>query len=630
MLFGLNTLDKTIIEYLTEIESEIQDHDTLLILDTNIIAYLYKLHHGARAEFYNWTNPLKTQNRLAIPAWVANEYFNRVKENKLNEFTPKSKDPEQVKKSLDDMAKTLSLYLDDKVLSAIGKSTSDRFTFLNSFKNYVKGLDEYLPAFKYSFSPEDIHQEIIENLSGEILKSNIADLCNKASIVAVSRFEHRLPPAYMDEAKSKNKYGDLIIWFELLEHSRVNVEKYTKVIFLTNDVKADWVYAPQNVLFETKGERKSIPNKQPTVKIIDPRLVLEFENYVGHTNIRILDFPTLVQALSQKNPANYEQLASAIQADVDIIEIDVDGYGVESKESTGVVNNSLTSESNHELPESSAVDKGIVTVETTNLEMVTTDLNYSSIALQDTTYVYDINSKIDGVVEELKSYNWYIQNPAITRIISLNDESFSRDSWFVLGRNIYQAAVGNSQRAFEFIDNLERNLDKFSDEVAIHLLAGMVYEIYFDSKGEFRDKLKARFFENPLKALLIEKYEIIRGFLTRQLSSHFEKLSYMPGTSDPIALDLKCVSEGKEAPSYKITSVLLKGKELLKLIDENSSINYWEITDTKSTTAIKIKKNVSNCKAIIFDLIELKIDPSEITIDQNLNIDENYYIHYST
>lgn len=81
MLFGLNTLDKTIIEYLTEIESEIQDHDTLLILDTNIIAYLYKLHHGARAEFYNWTNPLKTQNRLAIPAWVANEYFNRVKEN---------------------------------------------------------------------------------------------------------------------------------------------------------------------------------------------------------------------------------------------------------------------------------------------------------------------------------------------------------------------------------------------------------------------------------------------------------------------------------------------------------------------------------------------------------------------
>lgn len=319
------------------------------------------------------------------------------------------------------MAKTLSLYLDDKVLSAIGKSTSDRFTFLNSFKNYVKGLDEYLPAFKYSFSPEDIHQEIIKNLSDVILKSSITDLCNRASLEAGSRFEHRLPPAYMDEGKPKNKYGDLIIWFELLEHSRVNVEKYTKVIFLTNDVKADWVYAPQNVLFETKGERKSIPNKQPTVKIIDPRLVLEFENYVGHRNIRILDFPTLVQALSQKNPANYKQLASAIQADVDMIEIDVDSSDVDSKESAGVVINSLTSESDHEPPESSSLDKDIVTVESTKSEIETTALTYSSAALQDATYVCNMNSKIDGVIEELKSHNWYIQNPAIKKIISLND-----------------------------------------------------------------------------------------------------------------------------------------------------------------------------------------------------------------
>lgn len=630
MLFGLNTLDKTIIEYLTEIESEIQDNKTLLILDTNIIAYLYKLHHGARDEFYKWTNLLKTKNRLVIPAWAANEYFNRVKENKLNEFTTKSKNPEQVKKSLEEMTNILSLYLDDKLLLDIGKPASDRSTFLNSFRSYVKGLDEYLPVLTYSFSPEDIHQEIIKNLSDVILKSSITDLCNRASLEAGSRFEHRLPPAYMDEGKPKNKYGDLIIWFELLEHSKANIKKYSTVIFLTNDIKADWVYAPQNILFETKGKRKSIPNKQPTIKIIDPRLVLEFENYVGHANIRILDFPTLVQSLSQKNPTNYEQLASAIQADVDMIEIDVDNSGVESKESTGVVINSLTSESDHELPELGAVDKDIVTVESTKSELETTALTYSSVALQDATYLCNLNSKIDGIIEELKSHNWYIQNPAINKIISLNDEHFSSDSWFVLGRNVYQAADGNSQRAFEFVDNLEHNLHKFSDAVSIHLLAGIVYEIYFDRNGEFRDRLKVRFFENPLKALLIDKYESIRSFLTSQLSPHIEKLSYIPGTKDSIALDLKCVSECKEVPSFKITSVLINGKELLKQIVQNSSINYWAITDTKSTTPIKIKRNVSNCRAIIYDLIELKIDPSEITIDQNLNIDDNYYIHYST
>jgi len=74
VLFGHNIYPKTIEEHLDNIAHLLKNEKTLFFLDTNILAYLYKLHEAARQEFYDWAEPLVKSNRLKIPMWSAQEY----------------------------------------------------------------------------------------------------------------------------------------------------------------------------------------------------------------------------------------------------------------------------------------------------------------------------------------------------------------------------------------------------------------------------------------------------------------------------------------------------------------------------------------------------------------------------
>ena len=98
-------------------------------------------------------------------------------------------------------------------------------------------------------------------------------------------------------------------------------------------------------------------------------------------------------------------------------------------------------------------------------------------AIQDRLYPADARSEINAIIRALKSHNWYTLNPAVVKIRILRSEQYPASSWFVLGRNLYQAAYGNSQKALEFMAALEAQLGQFPPETAQHLLAGMLYEI---------------------------------------------------------------------------------------------------------------------------------------------------------
>src|SRR5690606_39949889 len=67
----------------------------------------------------------------------------------------------------------------------------------------------------------------------------------------------------------------------------------------------------------------------------------------------------------------------------------------------------------------------------------------------------------------------------------------SSDLWFVLGRNIYQAACGNAQKALEFIRDIDIQLARFPEEIANHILSGALFEVYFDGQGVLRSESKS-------------------------------------------------------------------------------------------------------------------------------------------
>ncbi|EKG33933.1 PIN-like domain-containing protein [Pseudomonas avellanae] len=619
-MFGYHQIDKTMDEHIREIADLALSAQTLIILDTNILAYLYKLHEAARQEFFAWSDAAVLNERLAIPAWAASEYLSRVTGKNLESYTPKSKEPTQIKKALENLHQTAALFVDDNILHRTSFQ-GDRLAYINGFRAAIEELEKHLGVFKHQFDAGTIHQQIQDHLSSCILDSDLSSLCTRAAHEGAARFEHRMPPGFKDGNKDENPYGDLIIWYEILEKSNAASAQFPKVLFVTNDEKSDWVYAPKMRSQIVRDVRKSVGNSAPEIKIIDPRLVSEFKRKTGHPDITICTLATLIEGLSRSNGTEFSQLAAAIQVNTQELLVDTTVITEVENEAT------VAPEEEPHTPEADAGNE-IVADEAPAMEEVELRLQYSQEALADALYQVDAPSTINEIIDELKSHNWYTQNPAMLKISSIRDEEFPPSSWFVLGRNIYQAACGNSQKAMEFMGNLESRLAHFPEETAKHMLAGMLFEIYFDAHGQIRETLKFGYAEKPLSLVTKQEYSDVVVFILSKLEPHVGRLKFLPGevarkhvviTSTPVER-----AEGEDSEEIsELNSVTLDGVELMDDIPEPQGDGLWRhLLHTRTLYINRIRERISEELAIPKWALEIETAPP-IASDRKLLIPGN-------
>lgn len=67
----------------------------------------------------------------------------------------------------------------------------------------------------------------------------------------VVRYDEKIPPGYGDRDKNKNKFGDLIIWKELMKKSCVEKKP---ILFITRDKKDDWFNISDNEIVGVREE----------------------------------------------------------------------------------------------------------------------------------------------------------------------------------------------------------------------------------------------------------------------------------------------------------------------------------------------------------------------------------------
>lgn len=104
-------------------------------------------------------------------------------------------------------------------------------------------------------------------------------------------------------------------------------------------------------------------------------------------------------------------------------------------------------------------------------------------------------------ISDLKSSNWYSQNPVVEAVIALGIEEInSLDSGFLvnLGRNILQAADGGAREAEAFVSSLYKNEFKESP----YLVEGIFLETFINENKKFRFK---RYLHEALKAVVISE-----------------------------------------------------------------------------------------------------------------------------
>ncbi|MBS5413355.1 MAG: caspase family protein [Bacteroides thetaiotaomicron] len=257
------------------------------------------------------------------------------------------------------------------------------------------------------------------------------------------------------------------------------------------------------------------------------------------------------------------------------------------------------------------------------------NLPYKKEYIADESFISD-GSEIDTIIEKLKSYDWYKQNPAIDKLNRIDKANINDNSKFLLGRNILQTAIGGEFAANSIIKNLGTWLSSWSTGKENHVLNGILFEIYFNSKGQFRQgDFKSDLIDDIFRLEANEQYKSSFDFIREQLMPFREYLFYLPSnppTTLPIELQFEkevyTTPKGIEKDAYKLLAVKLYDINIMEpYIDDDLAykmVSYDQLIDllhyqlciSLDRLRVSMSINSSDLKRIYIPW-ELKLSPKE-------------------
>ncbi|MCL2153685.1 MAG: caspase family protein [Oscillospiraceae bacterium] len=239
-----------------------------------------------------------------------------------------------------------------------------------------------------------------------------------------------------------------------------------------------------------------------------------------------------------------------------------------------------------------------------NEDRIDSGIVYSNEAFADRHYRLSPNHPISGVITDLKSLNWYIQNPAISKITKMDFQNVSANDLFVLGRNIYQASTGDGWGALRFINDFDNIA--ISNGAKTHILNGMAYEIYFNSDGILRVKFKSERYVSILRLLEMETYQASKLFISEKLGAIADRVLYIPGSEDRVNINIKCSQEDANGLS-EVYSIHINGIKVFDALNDD----YYTIPVNQD----RLRKTIAEAIVAPLDMIVIKysIRPSADT-----------------
>lgn len=241
-------------------------HEALVVLDTNVLLSLYKLPVSVRDEILGVLDKLKT--RLWIPHHVALEF----QKGRLTVIANERKSVDEALTSTSDLINEVKNKFDALQIDKrdIGVDCNALMKELDKAGKQIVEAIKKTHESQLDISALDPIRERIDALIEEKvgLGPSTQNELDNLAIDGESRFENKVPPGYKDVDKNKNpadatfifdglkyqrKFGDLIIWRQLISHVK---ESNTKsVLFITADNKEDWWWREQG---KTIGPRQEL------------------------------------------------------------------------------------------------------------------------------------------------------------------------------------------------------------------------------------------------------------------------------------------------------------------------------------------------------------------------------------
>ena len=268
--------------------------NALFIFDTNVLLNLYRYQSSTRDAL------LKVMEQLGDRSWVPYHVGLEFQRNRLKVIAEQHKRFSEVRgivgKSISGMKnefdglqlkKRHSHINPDALLANIEKVQAEFFEELKNLEEKsisVNSDDEIRNRIDNLFQnsigspPED--QKVIDDLFSE----------------GESRYKNNIPPGYKDSSKDeknpdeftysgityKRKYGDLIIWKQIMSHAASNELK--NIIFITDDNKADWWWKVESSGTKTIGVRPELKDEIYREAKVENFHVYNTEGFLSYAN----------------------------------------------------------------------------------------------------------------------------------------------------------------------------------------------------------------------------------------------------------------------------------------------------------------------------------------------------------
>lgn len=223
----------------------------LIVIDTNVLLSVYRLPMTAREEFLGLLEVLR--ERLWIPHQVGLEFQNRRVRVILQ---ARDKAESVLRSSQESVARTKSQVLELE-LDKTGLEL-DPAKLLSDLDDANSRLAESIQRMHSSLvdvsSVDPIRDRLDSLLEGRVGRGPTDQAALDVLVDGAEyRYENEIPPGFKDESKDSDpngsgfvfdqiryerKYGDLILWRQLLAH--VQEHDIKTVLFVTSDQKSDW------------------------------------------------------------------------------------------------------------------------------------------------------------------------------------------------------------------------------------------------------------------------------------------------------------------------------------------------------------------------------------------------------
>jgi hypothetical protein len=195
--------------------------------------------------------------------------------------------------------------------------------------------------------------------------------------------------------------------------------------------------------------------------------------------------------------------------------------------------------------------------------------DYHATSLADEQFAIDLTQRSHKIINGLKSRDWYKQNDALALLGAESAKKMAKDNLFVIGRNIYQAACGNAHGAQDFLENFVTVTRPFETDDRKAILDGLLFEIFFDHRGELREKIKGRYFNEVFALQRHAELKESFKFIAEALGATRGDFYSLPGKNHQLAVTVKT----KKIKGYhRVEEVFVNGANVLRAEEEEGDV----------------------------------------------------------